>query len=32
MKQPEGFIFQDQEHKVCRTVKSLYGLMQTPKQ
>ena len=26
MKQPEGFIVPSQEKKVCRLVKSLYGL------
>ncbi|KAL0313427.1 UNVERIFIED_CONTAM: Retrovirus-related Pol polyprotein from transposon TNT 1-94 [Sesamum radiatum] len=32
MKQPEGFIMPGNEHKVCKLVKSLYGLKQTPKQ
>ncbi|GJV59324.1 zinc finger, CCHC-type containing protein [Tanacetum coccineum] len=32
MKQPEGFIMPDNEHKVCKLVKSLYGLKQAPKQ
>ena len=32
MDQPEGFISLGQEKKVCRLVKSLYGLKQTPKQ
>ena len=32
MDQPEGFISLGQERKVCRLVKSLYGLMQPPKQ
>ena len=32
MDQPEGFISLGQEKKVCRLVKSLYGLRQTPKQ
>ena len=32
MEQPEGFIVPGQENKVCRLVKSLYGLKQTPKQ
>ena len=32
MDQPEGFISLGQEKKVCRFVKSLYGLKQTPKQ
>ncbi|CAM8960204.1 unnamed protein product [Rhodiola kirilowii] len=26
MKQPEGFVVAGQEHKVCKLVKSLYGL------
>ena len=32
MDQPEGFISLGQEKKVCRLVKSLYGLKQSPKQ
>ncbi|GKA64586.1 zinc finger, CCHC-type containing protein [Tanacetum coccineum] len=32
MKQPEGFFMPDNEHKVCKLVKSLYGLKQAPKQ
>ena len=32
MEQPEGFIVKNQEHKVCKLVKSLYGLKQAPKQ
>ena len=32
MEQPEGFIVPGQEKKVCKLVKSLYGLKQTPKQ
>ena len=32
MKQPEGFIMPSNEHKVCKPIKSLYGLKQTPKQ
>ena len=31
MDQPEGFISLGREKKVCRLVKSLYGLKQTPK-
>lgn len=30
--QPEGYVAPEQEHKVCRLVKSLYGLKQAPKQ
>ncbi|CAM8876614.1 unnamed protein product [Rhodiola kirilowii] len=26
MKQPKGFVVMGQEHKVCKLVKSLYGL------
>ena len=32
MKQPEGFILEGQEKKVCKLVKSLSGLKQAPKQ
>ncbi|GJW27908.1 zinc finger, CCHC-type containing protein [Tanacetum coccineum] len=32
MKQPKGFIMTGNEHKVCKLVKSLYELKQTPKQ
>ncbi|GJU66413.1 zinc finger, CCHC-type containing protein [Tanacetum coccineum] len=32
MKQPEGFVLPDNEHKVCKLIKSLYGLKQAPKQ
>ncbi|GJR89293.1 zinc finger, CCHC-type containing protein [Tanacetum coccineum] len=32
MKQPEGFVMPCNEHKVCKLVKSLYGLKQGPKQ
>jgi hypothetical protein len=32
MDQPEGFIADGQENKVCRLIKSLYGLRQAPKQ
>jgi hypothetical protein len=32
MNQPDGFIAQGQEGKVCRLLKSLYGLNQAPKQ
>jgi hypothetical protein len=32
MEQPEGFILPNNEKKVCKLVKSLYGLKQTPKQ
>nr|GFA50237.1 zinc finger, CCHC-type [Tanacetum cinerariifolium] len=32
MKQPEGFVMLGNEHKVCKLVKSLYGLKQVPKQ
>jgi len=32
MSQPEGFVEPGKEKKVCKLVKSLYGLKQTPKQ
>ncbi|PKI59003.1 hypothetical protein CRG98_020571 [Punica granatum] len=32
MEQPEGFVAPGKERKVCKLVKSLYGLKQTPKQ
>ena len=32
MEQPKGFIMHGHEKKVCKLVKSLYGLKQTPKQ
>ena len=32
MEQPEGFIVPSKEKKVCRLVKSRYGLKQAPKQ
>ena len=32
MEQSEGFIVPGQEKKVCKLVKSLYGLKQVPKQ
>ncbi|CAM8891669.1 unnamed protein product [Rhodiola kirilowii] len=32
MEQPEGRKVPEQERKVCKLVKSLYGLKQTPKQ
>ena len=31
MKQPEGFLAQDQEHLVCRLKRSIYGLKQAPR-
>ena len=31
MEQPEGFVLPDNEHKVCKLVKSLCGLKQAPK-
>jgi hypothetical protein len=32
MDQPEGFNADGQENKVCRLIKSLFGLKQAPKQ
>ncbi|GKA72409.1 zinc finger, CCHC-type containing protein, partial [Tanacetum coccineum] len=32
MNQPQGFIMPGNEYKVCKLIKSLYGLKQTPKQ
>jgi hypothetical protein len=32
MEQPDGFVLQGQERKVCKLKKSLYGLKQAPKQ
>lgn len=32
MEQPERFVIQGQENKVCKLVRSLYGLKQVPKQ
>jgi len=32
MTQLEGCVFPSQENKVCKILKSLYGLKQTPKQ
>ncbi|KAF3624710.1 hypothetical protein FXO37_31238 [Capsicum annuum] len=32
MEQPEGFVVPGKENKVCRLIKSLYGLKQVPKQ
>jgi len=32
MKQPEGYIQEGQENKVCLLTKSLYGLKQSPRQ
>src|SRR5438128_12697670 len=32
MDQPDGFVVKGQESKVCRLLKSLYGLEQAPKQ
>lgn len=32
MEQPEGFVLLGNEYKVCKLLKSLYGLKQTPKQ
>ena len=31
MQQPDGFVIDGQERKVCRLKKSLYGLKQAPK-
>jgi hypothetical protein len=32
MTQPDGSVVKDQDDKVCKLMKSLYGLKQTPKQ
>ena len=32
MEQPDGFVLDGQEGKVCKLLKSLYGLRQAPKQ
>ena len=32
MEQPEGFVLKENENKVGKLVKSLYGLKQVPKQ
>ena len=32
MEQPEGFVLPGNEKKVCKLVKSLYGLKEAPKQ
>jgi len=32
MEQPQGFVVEGQENKVCKLTKSLYGLKQAPKQ
>ena len=32
MEQPEGFVLPGNEYKVCKLVKSFYGLKQAPKQ
>jgi hypothetical protein len=31
MSQLEGFVVKEQEHKVCKLIKSLYGLKQAPR-
>jgi hypothetical protein len=31
MQKPEGFMVKGQEEKVCRLIKSIYGLKQAPK-
>ena len=32
MEQPEGFVLPRNENKVCKLIKSVYGLKQAPKQ
>ena len=32
MDQPDGFVVKGEEKKVCKLLKSLYGLQQAPKQ
>ena len=32
MERPEGFVLKGNENKVCKLVKSFYGLKQAPKQ
>ena len=32
IEQPDGFVVPGEENKVCRLIKSLYGLIQAPKQ